>query len=515
MGSDLSRNSFDPTRHFSRVLTQQGRVQLDADSNEQTAILLHYLRALAADLIGPYGGPDRNTGFEIGTITDPNDAKKIVDLSIESGRYYIDGILCENEPGEAQPATAPQKEEDRPRKSKIRPTPILRPAQAAAAASYFNQPDLYLDQQNDRLPDLPFLIYLDVWEREITAIEAPEIRDPALGASGPDTATRGKIVWQVRISRDLPPNVKLDGTSNDEISKAVSANWGKWIEAHRPPRRGLLQAKALDEEPDETDVCIVDPESRYRGEENQLYRVEIHRGGKAGTATWKWSRDNGSVIFPIERLSGQAITLGSLGRDVASGLEVADWVEIVDDATTLRIDDAERVPAPLAQIDTIEAIDQMIMLAKLPDGAAGRDASLHPLLRRWDQQAGDTRRGYPKIGDDGTLELREDTWFLLEDGVQIRFPASLQEKDPHLYRTGDYWLIPARVTTGDVIWPQESIPSGEQTSETGQDARPRALPPHGIEHHYAPLAIVFEAGKIVDLRARFSPLAELLTSVAK
>ena len=53
MKADLSRQTFDPFKRFTRVLTQQGRVQLDADWNEQAAILLHQLRTLAADLIGP------------------------------------------------------------------------------------------------------------------------------------------------------------------------------------------------------------------------------------------------------------------------------------------------------------------------------------------------------------------------------------------------------------------------------------------------------------------------------
>ena len=61
MKGDFSRDTFDPLNNFSRVLLQQGRVQLDADFNEQAAILLHMLRRLTADLFGPYaivGGPD-------------------------------------------------------------------------------------------------------------------------------------------------------------------------------------------------------------------------------------------------------------------------------------------------------------------------------------------------------------------------------------------------------------------------------------------------------------------------
>ena len=67
MRGDFSRETFDRVKHFSRVLQQQGRVQLDADWNEQTAIVLHYLRTLAADLIGPFAGPaGEGFGFEIG-----------------------------------------------------------------------------------------------------------------------------------------------------------------------------------------------------------------------------------------------------------------------------------------------------------------------------------------------------------------------------------------------------------------------------------------------------------------
>ena len=34
MKGDFTRNTFDPRKHFARVLMQQGRVQLDADEPE-------------------------------------------------------------------------------------------------------------------------------------------------------------------------------------------------------------------------------------------------------------------------------------------------------------------------------------------------------------------------------------------------------------------------------------------------------------------------------------------------
>src|SRR5215470_10275575 len=93
MKADFTRNTFDPRKHFARVLMQQGRVQLDADWNEQAAILLHYVQTLAADLIGPRGGPKAACGFQIAPFTP---ATK--DFLISPGRYYVDGLLAELDP---------------------------------------------------------------------------------------------------------------------------------------------------------------------------------------------------------------------------------------------------------------------------------------------------------------------------------------------------------------------------------------------------------------------------------
>ena len=82
MKGDFTRDTFDSRKHFSRVLMQQGRVQIDADWNEQAAILLRYMRSLAADLIGPYGGPAGNSGFGALTASelDAKDAARDHDL---------------------------------------------------------------------------------------------------------------------------------------------------------------------------------------------------------------------------------------------------------------------------------------------------------------------------------------------------------------------------------------------------------------------------------------------------
>jgi hypothetical protein len=460
MKGDFSRDSFEATKHFTRVLMQQGRVQLDADWNEQTAILLHYLQALATDLIGPHGGPYGNLGFKIGLKTDT--LKQITDILIGQGRYYVDGILCES---------------DRP-------------------LNYYKQ-DHYRagdpnSSENKSLLTAPFLVYLDVWERHVTAIEDPDIREVALG--GPDTASRAKVVWQVRVTG------LADLKTTDCKGFEESQPWRDLKDRLQPRNRGQLKVKAQEASAAEsTDPCITSPDSSYRGTENLLYRVEIHRGTRNTRnepPTFKWSRDNGANIFPIISLDDTLVTLEHLGRDARLSLQVGDWVEVVDDDYTLA-GSAE----PLLKVLEVDHTAMTVTLEKPPTSTVGQDSSLHPLLRRWDQKRGDPRMGGLDLGSDNAALIFEGTgekgWHTLEDGIQIQFQTGAT------YRSGDYWLIPARTATGDVIWPRAA------------NHQPLAQAPHGPEHHYAPLAAVFTKatliGKdldIVDLRHGFSPLGK-------
>src|SRR5688572_17163587 len=91
MKGDISRTTFDVGKQYSRVLMQQGRVTVDADFNEQTDILLHYLRSLASDMIGPFAAPTVGGGFDLSLDSAEGN------LIISAGRYYVDGILIVNE----------------------------------------------------------------------------------------------------------------------------------------------------------------------------------------------------------------------------------------------------------------------------------------------------------------------------------------------------------------------------------------------------------------------------------
>jgi Family of unknown function (DUF6519) len=453
MKGDFTRVTFDAARHFSRVLMQQGRVTVDADPNEQSAILLHYVRTLARDLIGPCGGPVDALGFAL----DIDPSTKPATLTIGAGRYYVDGILCENE----------------------------------APCSYVHQPDFTpakgdaLVAQLEKPTAQAFWLYLDVWETHVTAIEDDRIREVALG--GPDTCTRAKVVWQVKALAHDPPPAAEDNTP--EHDDACSAPLGEL-----PAASAALLAAELDPGQQIKDPCVIAPDARFRGAENQLYRVEIHHGGAAGGeagATFKWSRDNGSVA---------SAWLGTEGNDLivasARGFSAGAWVELSDDRLDLRGE-----PGTLVKVVAVDGNRLSVDPDSLVPGAsiAWTTALDNPKGRRWDQTENDDIKLNKADRAIPIVEATDDepSWIDLEDGVRVRFASSDDDASPIQYHSGDYWLIPARVATGDIEWPRTDGGGGGGGGSTAD-----FLPPRGIEHHFAPLGWLTSdpAGKLsVDL----------------
>src|SRR5262249_17332900 len=91
-----------------------------------------------------------------------------------------------------------------------------------------------------------------------------------------------------------------------------------------------------------------------------------------------------------------------------------------------------------------------------------------------------------QLGADHAALINPGSWQNLEDGVQILFFEPDPSNPVAQYRSGDYWLIPARVATGSVEWPTVQTKDAQGNLATAQVP----LPPLGITHHYAPLASI-------------------------
>lgn len=436
MRGDFTRLRFEPHRtRYTAVLRQQGRVALDADHNEQRAIDAYLRETVTGDVVGACGVPADAPGF---TITAPDGVP-----TIGAGRAYVDGLLAAN----AEEVTVDAQPDGPPGGALVRRTNGTWVALADA-------------------PNGTYLAYLDVWERHVIALDDPELTEVALG--GPDTTTRARTTWQVRLAAVGPASATVGCLDTLPAWDAVSA-----------PAAGTLQARA---EPGEADTgpCVVPAGAGYRRLENQLYRVEIHDPGPVGTATWKASRDNGSVVRGLVARSGDDLVVDAPGRDATDGFPTGSWLELTDDTREL-------AGQPGTLVEVVRSVGTTITVN--PGTATGTldpdDFPRNPRVRRWDTAGA-------RLVE---LPASVDGWLAIEDGVQVRFGAGAT------YRSGDFWTIPARTATGGVRWPAAG-------------GAPAALPPEGVRHRRCRLAVLTRAGGLWtadrDCRAVFPPLTGLL-----
>lgn len=479
MKGDFSRLAFRPSDHDVAVLMQQGRVQLDADWNLQQQITDHRSEAQSTDVVGPTGAPKDGGGFAVGVTDDGRD------LTLSPGRFYVDGILCDSTAqasdgvvqDDGRIVLSTWELDGRPVEAghwlEVGGDPVLvHEADAATRVvrvesrsglsgrvpvrrvpTVGTQPHRYDGLGvGDGRPGR-YGVYLRVRKHHVTAVDDPSIAEPALG--GVDTTTRLRVVWQAML-------VRLGEVGQGDCAALEAA-------LPRPPT-GTLEAK-VDAEATAANPCLLPPTAGFSGLENQLYRVEVHDG-----RTFKWSRDNGSVATALRGV-GLTAEVESVGRDETLGFDDHDLVEVVDRRAAVHGE-----PGDLLKLDDVDGPARTVTFERVPVGV---DASLRPVLRRWD----------------GTGDIA-DEWVALEQGISVRFPGGD-------YRSGDYWTIPARTGVtpggGDIDWPRDDA------------GAPSAVAPQGVRDHVAPLALVDFDGRAfraapLDCRRRFPSLTSIAAS---
>ena len=228
MSFDLSRIRFDVRRDFLGVVMQQGRVQLDADWSEWVAQLARRIQAGSLDTYGgnvvPRITPD---GFRIEAGGGS--------FSIGVGRIYVDGLLAENH------GAAPNVWE-----------PRLAELVGSNPLNYTSQP--YYPNPPPLPQGGPHLVYVDVWQREVTAVQAPDLVEKAVGV---DSTGRLQTVWQVKVLANVGNSTCA--TEDEDVPG--------WLALTAPSAARLSTSTRVPNF--EPDPCQVPPAAGYRGLEDR------------------------------------------------------------------------------------------------------------------------------------------------------------------------------------------------------------------------------------------------------
>jgi len=462
---------------------QQGRVQLDSDWNEWLAELSRRIQAGALDILGSAVYPTTTPhAFQIkaSSVGGTNS------LTIGPGRMYVDGLLAENH-GDPKAARWD------PALAEMSDTPQPPPSTETGAIDFTKQPYMPTDT---KLPpgNGPFLAYLDVWIRPVTYLMDPDLIDKAVGV---DTTGRLQTAWQVKL-------LNLSNSPGATCNSAISG-WPP------PASAGLLTTGTGPMPP--SGPCCLTAGTAYTGMENQFYRVEIHEQGvaessaapptslAAGIATFKWSRDNASVMTGVTNIANVTNSAGnpasqlavlSLGRDQVLGFAPGNWIEILDDNVEFNSQPGLlQRPGELHQIDTIDFSARTITLVTTLLGfpAGDTDPKVHTRIRRWDQggkvyEQDGTTVWWDVDAHGGDIPVPPPgTSVILESGITVTFNVSTPGGS---FLTGDFWNFVARTADGSV----EKLD---------------AVPPRGIHHHYARLAIVTFPDSAPDCRTEWPP----------
>lgn len=410
-------------RGYTCVLMQQGRLYTDSDWNENITTVTERAETALSHVIGSAGTPKGDPGFEIRSGSGG--------FRIGAGCYYVNGLHVEN----------------------------------PADTTYDDQSgDLGLPRFAQEQTGTDLLIYLETRKQHVTAFEDGLLNDPAL--SGADTGTRIRAGWRVRVK-----SIALTASERaDLIARAKCGHVPELLPAG--PGQGKMLAETAPAEPSDQDDCLIPPEAGYLHQENQLYRVQIVRGGFWHEARFVWSRENGSVVAALGQNDDGELILRGAREDDALGFVDGGVVEVFDDRS-----DALGEPGQMTQI-SISALNGTVSFSP---GIGDIADYINPRVRRWDHGAANMNG-----------ILIEGSTTTLEHGIQVSFT-----KDE--FRVGDTWMFEARAATGTVIWPP--VP----TENPGDP-----VPPMNWGVHCAPLALARRSGNgintVIDLRAMIPPL---------
>ena len=459
MSSDRARISYDERRRYRSVVTQQGRVTLEADSNEDRTIAGETLRAETLDIVGLNGTPDNGFWVEPqAAATNPP-----YDIEIGPGTLYVGGERV-----------------------------------VLGDTLWYSEQEEWLDFEGDPAwvdPGGPAsanaaneLVYLYLEEHEVGAVEDSALFEVALG--GPDSAQRTRLLQRIRrLGTDA-------STCADAVAAAAEA-WAADGLQLDPDTQRLLSGATLEvsyKDPGSSgDLCEPDAQGGYLGADNQLIRVEIAGAGDVeDQPQLLWGYDNASFLYRVTVGADlQTLTLASVPVDDAHKPRSGQAVEVLRAAAHLETgwDSVHEVSADdfvAAATGVVEVLtsdydsdtQQIVLPVALSAEYGDAGASPAVFLRVWEEELPFTPGTAVDLGTTGV-------------SVTIETTGS--------FHVGDFWQIGVRPKTPLAVYPERYLDQPQ--------------PPDGPRLWAAPLAVVEWSNGVLsvleDCRNPFDNLVEL------
>ena len=437
MKAELSSVVLQPARHFSGVYQQQGRMLVDRDWNELTDILRHLGTEIGSQAIGT--GVPRHGGL-IAQSTPPD---ALLTLRNEGGLVAAAGVIAEVRPRSPRTDVS------------IYQNQLDLPEQVRASSSSGDS------RSQQRSPEGKVL-YIDVWERTVTAFESDDLVDPAL--HGADTCFRTQRMAQIKSAIDKDLDTHADPCLPGFLPERIADKGNAVFDAKLTP---------AGDAPDPCDPCA-EQVTIARSVTNHLFRVEVHSvefdaERRPIRLLLKWSRDNGARELRLTEFA----TMGD---------PAGHSYEYFSDAT-------ER----LLGMPSDDWVGEAFLRGVLDPADPLQISGVLPRIREWDGWCGLDRNGDNwSITDGRYLATKFDAGARINIAAApapegrspqlgpFVFPGPRREK---IVLAGDYWLAVVRTRA-----PKEP---------TDKRVRVVSPTPIGVEHRYCILSIAAADGSAI------------------
>ena len=425
MKGSISRFSYHPKARYSNVAQVQGGMVTDADLTE--AGQLHQARDEALGAVTVHSG------------TPAADGAVLIDDGIPA---LVEGwIIAEGKQGALRGASGNPP--------------------ANALSLFTDQADLPLGPEpgNGRA-----LLYADLWERPIFALQDTYLADP--GLHGAETTYRTRTMTQLKSLPLLGPDAL------DKAQEMLRVGAGPF--AGIGTARATVTPKSTEIAVDDCDPCA-DQINAEQALPNALFRLEVisvqdDAQGKPITAQLAWSMENAAAIE-----SNKALADASARAAFERKKAVYEFFSEATEAQVGFFSGTHKAERPVLSATLFPVAEPAV-------GANGGKPYSH--VRRWDGAAtldinGDTVNS--PLGT-GKMALQSGKATLTIDA----FSLDLTVKDETLI-AGDYWLVELR----------RYAPEAERIRLVGSTNNIDAASV-GIRHHFCPLFLI-EGGKPVAL----------------